>query len=268
MQGYMGQYTAAVLGIPVDFNSSFLQGAALAPAKIRQVLHSGSSNWFLQDGRDLQELVWQDLGDLEPPSDPKAAADFITEQVNALLWRGAKLLTLGGDHSITFPVVRAFAAHHPLLTIVHIDAHSDLYEEFDANFYSHASPFARIMEAKLVKRLVQIGLRTPTRHEREQAARFGVEMIQAQHWTGLLPKLDGPLYISLDLDALDPAFAPGVSHHEPGGLSVREVLSILGQIQAPVVGADLVELNPTRDHADTTAAVAAKFYKELLGKML
>lgn len=265
----LAQNSVAVIGVPLDANSSFLRGSALAPAKIRQVLHSGSSNWFLEDGRDLQEAVWQDLGDLElPEADPQGVAEYITAQVNGLLWQGARLLTLGGDHSITFPLVRAFAAHHSRLTILHIDAHSDLYEEFDANFYSHASPFARIMEAGLAQRLVQVGLRIPTRHEREQARRFGVEQILAKDWQGVLPRLEGPLYLSLDLDALDPAYAPGVSHHEPGGLGVREVLHILEQVPGPLVGADLVELNPTRDHADMTAAVAAKFYKELLGKLL
>ncbi len=258
-----------VLGFPLDFNSSFLRGPALAPAKIREALQNGSSNWCLEDGRDLSELVWSDMGDLELRHyESQAAADYITEQVTRILGQGSKLLSLGGDHSVTFPIIRAFAAHYSDLTLLHIDAHPDLYHDFEGNPYSHASPFARIMEAGLVSRLVQVGIRTLTPHQREQASKFGVEILGAKDWRGLLPKLRSPLYISLDLDALDPAFAPGVSHHEPGGFSVREVLRMLEQISVPVVGADIVELNPTRDHTDRTAMVAAKFYKELVGKML
>jgi arginase family enzyme len=106
-------------------------------------------------------------------------------------------------------------------------------------------------------------------HQRQQADRFSVEVIEMRDYSDSLPlRLQGPVYVSLDLDALDPAFAPGVSHHEPGGLSVRDVLRLLARIEGTVVGADIVEYNPTRDHADMTAMVAAKFYKELLGRLL
>lgn len=257
----------AVLGFPLDSNSSFMSGAALAPSKIREVLHSSSSNWCVEDGTDLGSQVWYDLGDVVL-GHHQEAADQITRIANAVLARGARLLSLGGDHSITFPILRAIARHYPLLTILHIDAHPDLYHDFEGNLYSHASPFARIMEADLVKRLVQVGIRTLTPHQRQQAERFGVEIIEARDWKGILPALSGPLYISLDLDALDPAFAPGVSHHEPGGFSTREVLQMLAQVHCPVVGADIVELNPHRDVSDITAALAAKFYKELVAKML
>jgi arginase family enzyme len=125
------------------------------------------------------------------------------------------------------------------------------------------------MEQHLVKRLVQVGIRTLTQHQREQAAKFGVEIIEMNDWkddTEL--SFDGPLYISLDLDAMDPAFVPGVSHHEPGGFSVRQVLSIIQRVQGTIVGADIVELNPTRDIQQVTAMVAAKCFKELLTRML
>ena len=258
----------AVLGLPLDENSSFLRGPAQAPAKIREVLHSGSSEYVSEDGPYLRDHPrWRDLGDL-PLGTGEAAMNTITEAADAVLRRGAKLLSLGGDHSVTFPVLRGFAKHHPGLTLLHLDAHPDLYHDFEGNFYSHASPFARILEEGLVTRLVQVGIRTMNPHQREQARRFGVEVIEMKDWHGQLPELSGPLYISLDLDSLDPAFAPGVSHHEPGGFSVREVLQILAQVKAPVVGADIVELNPARDVVGVTAAVAAKFYKELLAKML
>ncbi len=174
---------------------------------------------------------------------------------------------MGGDHSISFPVVRsiarAIARKHGKLNILHFDAHPDLYEEFEGDRFSHACPFARIMEAGLATRLVQVGIRTANAHQREQAARYGVETIEARDWAGNLPELAGPVYISVDIDVLDPAFAPGISHHEPGGLSTRELVNAIQSIKAPVVAADLVELNPRRDRDDVTAVAAAKIMREL-----
>lgn len=260
---------AVVLGAPLDENSSFLRGPALAPARIRSVLRAGSMNLVTEDGVDLGARDdWRDAGDLTLGAGEVAFAD-IEREVGRVVATGARLLTLGGDHSITSPIVRAVATKHPDLTILHIDAHPDLYDEFDGSRRSHACPFARIMEAGLAKRLVQVGIRAMNPHQREQADRFGVEVIAMRDYhPSLALHLEGPVYISLDLDALDPAFAPGVSHHEPGGLSVRDVLGLLSRVSAPVVGADIVEYNPIRDHADMTAMVAAKFYKELLGLLL
>ena len=125
------------------------------------------------------------------------------------------------------------------------------------------------MESGLAKRLVQVGIRTINRHQREQANKFGVEVIEARS----LPAYDrlkcsGPVYISFDLDVLDPAFAPGVSHREPGGMSVRGAIAHLHAIEGAIVGADLVEYNPVQDISDVTATVAAKILKEMLGTMI
>jgi arginase len=176
---------------------------------------------------------------------------------------------LGGDHSITYPIVKAVAGRHRELTIFHFDAHPDLYDEFEGNRLSHACPFARIMEAGLAKRLVQVGIRTINRHQREQAQRFGVEVVEMRG----LPAYEklkgaGPVYVTFDMDVLDPGFAPGVSHREPGGMSVREAIAHLHAIKGQIVGADVVEYNPVRDVAGLTATVAAKMVKEILGKMI
>ena len=172
---------------------------------------------------------------------------------------------------MTYPIVRAFAAHHSDLTILHVDAHPDLYDSFDGDRLSHASPFARIMEEKLARRLVQVGIRTMTPHQREQAERFGVEVVEMQNWRpDLVSELDlgGDVYVSIDLDGLDPACAPGVSHQEPGGLSTRDGLRLLHSIAGRIIGADVVEYNPERDVGDMTARVAAKLVKELAARML
>ena len=259
----------AVVGVPLDENSSFLRGPALAPGRIRAALHSGAMNLTTEDGVDLGARDdWSDLGDLAPGSG-EAAFTAITERLASLYAAGARVLTLGGDHSITFPIIRGVAGSYPNLTILHIDAHPDLYDEFEGSRRSHACPFARIMEAKLTARLVQVGIRAMNPHQRQQADRFGVEVIAMRDYhPGLALDLRGPVYVSLDLDALDPAFAPGVSHHEPGGLSVRDVLRLLASIEGTIIGADIVEYNPIRDHDEMTAAVAAKFYKELVGYLL
>ncbi|MFM8319462.1 MAG: agmatinase family protein [Chloroflexota bacterium] len=255
--------TLALLGLPFDANASFLRGAALAPGRIREALFCGAMNLGCEDGLDLsQRADWLDAGDV-------GAFTEIEAEARRRLALGQRLLALGGDHSVTYPLLRAYGPAFPGLTLLHLDAHPDLYDTFDGNPYSHASPFARIMEAGLVKRLVQAGIRTLTPPLRRQAQRFGVEVIEMRDWhPGCLPPLDGPLYLSLDLDALDPAFAPGVSHHEPGGFSTRDVLSIIQGLPGPLVGADIVELNPTRDPLGMTAALAAKLCKEISARML
>jgi arginase family enzyme len=247
----------ALIGLPSDANSSFLRGPAKAPALIRAQLFSPHGNSAAENGFELgDEILIDDLGDLPLANTAQSTADddvLITTAVAAALVAGQKPLLLGGDHAVTYPVVKALAAHHGALTILHIDAHPDLYDELGGNRRSHASPFARIMEDALAKRLVQIGIRTMNHHQHEQAARFRVESVAMAGFTpAQVPRLDGPLYISVDLDGLD-----------PGGLSVRQLLDIFALIDVPVVGADVVEYNPDRDVHDMTAVVAAKLVKEL-----
>jgi len=256
-----------LVGVPFDANSSYLRGAAGAPAVIRSAFHSSSSNYWSELGVDLgAEGIYEDAGDLQFGQDAFAE---IESRVGQLVDRGLRPLSLGGDHSITFPLVRAVSKRVPDLTILHFDAHPDLYDDFENNRHSHASPFARIMEEKLAKRLLQIGIRTLNRHQREQAERFGVEIIEMRNVPALEKmKVQGPVYISFDMDVLDPAFAPGISHREPGGMSVREAITHLHAIKGHVVGADLVEFNPAQDVSNVTAMVAAKLVKELLGIMI
>lgn len=251
----------SILGVAFDAHSSFVRGAAEGPAAIRAAFHSGSANYWSEDGRDLgRPGLFRDAGDVRVFDEIEPAATKLLD---------GPLISFGGDHSITYPLLRAVRRRYPRLTILHIDAHADLYDEFEGSRLSHACPFARIMEEGLADRLVQVGLRTVTGHHREQAARFGVEMHEMKDWRGSLPlHFDTPVYVSLDLDGLDPAFAPGVAHPEPGGLTTREVLELLHSIDAPLAGADIVELNPPRDPLGITAMAAAKFFKEIAARML
>jgi arginase len=190
-----------VVGIPYDENSSFLREAAGVPARIREALHCGSANLSTELGVDLSAHGgWQDLGDLRLPPGPAAMGE-IEGQVESLARQGARVLSLGGDHSISYPLLRAHARHYPDLTILHLDAHPDLYDELDGSRLSHACPFARIIEVGLCRRLVQVGIRTLNPHQRAQAARFGVEIYEARSWQAHTPLgLAGPLYLSLDMD--------------------------------------------------------------------
>jgi agmatinase len=258
-----------LLGVPWDEHSSHLRGPALAPAVIRSALRSPSSNPSTESGLDLgDEPRLQDAGDLEIPPGP-TAVEAIEGGVGRLLDQGRRVLALGGDHAVAYPAVRAHARRHEGLTLVQLDAHPDLYDEFEGDRLSNACPFARIMEEGRVRRLVQVGIRTMNAPQRTQAERFDVEVIDMRSWhPEVSVAAEGPIYVSLDLDVLDPAFAPGVSHPEPGGLSTRDVIDVLQRLPGPLVGADLVELNPTRDPAGTTAMVAAKLAKELLDRLL
>jgi len=261
--------TVAVVGVPLDENSSFLRGAALGPESMRAALRSGSANMSTELGIDLDSAEgWTDLGDLQLTTREDSLAQ-VERTIASILSAGARVLALGGDHSISYPVLRAYTKAYDDLTVLHLDAHPDTYDEYGGSRYSHACPFARIMEERPALKLVQVGIRTANSHQRDQARRFGITMIEMKDWTsGKMPRLDGPTYLSLDLDVLDPGFAPGVSHHEPGGLSTRDVIQIIHGLPKSLVGADIVELNPTRDPSGMTAMVAAKFYRELVGRML
>ena len=253
-----------LIGLPSDVNSSFERGPAQAPAAIRRALWSDRGNLACEDGQEFGiDFELRDRGDLWLNED--AADDaVIADAIRAAIQSGAVPLALGGDHAMTHPVLRGVHAEHGPVTILHFDAHPDLYDDFDSNPRSHASPFARIMEAGLATRLVQVGIRTLNRHCREQAERFGVEIVPMADFTpDQVPVLEGPLYISIDLDGIDPSEAPGVSHPEPGGLTLREVLAVLQRQTAVIVGADIVELNPRFDNNDRTAIVAAKLVREL-----
>lgn len=258
----------ALIGIPWDENSSFMRGSAEAPPLIRGALFSEASNSFAESGRVVTREAVHDAGDLEATTG-EAMRQRIEAAISGLLDQGFKPISLGGDHAITYPIIRAFAKKYRRLSILQFDAHPDLYDEFEGNRYSHACPFARIMEEGLVERLVQVGIRTMTDHTRQQAERFGVEVIEMRDWRDDWPiDFDTPVYISFDIDGLDPAFAPGVAHREPGGLSTRQAINTILNLNAEIVGADINEFNPRMDVAKLTESVCAKLVTEIAAQML
>ena len=262
--------TLKIIGLPQDNNSSFMMGPALGPDKIKEALFCDSSNMFSESGLDLgSEGIWEDAGNLDLKNlEGQAAFCKIRSAILDLLQKGDHLIGLGGDHSVSWPTIDAHSEIYPSLNILHFDAHPDLYDSLLGNRYSHASPFARLMETGKFQRLVQVGIRTLNKHQKEQAERFGVEIYEMSDLSKVNKiTFEGPVFCSVDLDALDPAFAPGVSHFEPGGMSTRFLLDFLRTFKGNLVGADIVELNPRRDFHDLTAMVGAKILKELISRI-
>ncbi|KAM0900881.1 hypothetical protein ACQ4PT_020349 [Festuca glaucescens] len=277
--------SASLLGVPLGHNSSFLQGPAFAPPRIREAIWCGSTNSSTEEGKELNDpRVLTDVGDVPIQEirdcgvEDDRLMNVISESVKTVMEEDPlRPLVLGGDHSISYPVVRAVSEKlGGPVDILHLDAHPDIYDCFEANKYSHASSFARIMEGGYARRLLQVGLRSITKEGREQGKRFGVEQYEMRTFSKDREKLENlklgegvkGVYVSVDVDCLDPAFAPGVSHIEPGGLSFRDVLNILQNLQGDVVAADVVEFNPQRDTVDgMTAMVAAKLVRELSAKI-
>jgi len=262
--------SVVILGVPSDRHSSFLRGAAKAPARIREALRSGAMNMWSESGRDiLGSGKVADVGDV-PDADGEDGFDRVVEAVSDILSKNNRLLVLGGDHAVTYPVIKAVTAHRGPVTLIHLDAHPDLYDVYEGDHLSHACTMARIMEEGLVRRLIQIGIRASNGHQLAQARRFGVETYEMKSIRNIreipMASLEPPVYLTLDMDVLDPAYAPGVSHFEPGGMSTRELISFIHSLPS-LIGADLVEYNPERDPSGVTAMVAVKLMKEILDRM-
>ncbi len=263
-------YQIALIGVPFDEKSSYLRGSADGPKAIREASTGKGYNPLTELGVDLErDTVMVDLGDVDTSGDVDKSFERIERDILRILEKRAVPFVLGGDHSITHQVVKSMARKYKRLDLLHFDAHPDLYDDLYGDRLSHACPMTRIMEAGLVRRLVQVGIRAATADQRANAAKYKVRMIEMRSisdaW-GL--KFENPLYISFDLDALDPAFAPGVSNREAGGLSTRQAIEIIHALKARIVGLDIVELNPSRDPSGITAIAAFKIIKEVAGKII
>jgi arginase len=264
------RYELAIIGVPFDEKSSYLRGAARGPAAIRASSTGKARNPVTELGVDLEhDTVLVDLGDVDTSGDVDKTFLRIEAAVAVVYKKKARPIILGGDHSVSYPVLKAVARAHRAVDILHFDAHPDLYEDLYGDRLSHACPFARIMEENLAKTLVQVGVRAATADQRATARRHGVRMIEMKDFRdGLALDFKRPLYISFDLDALDPAFAPGVSHQEAGGLTTRQAVDLIHRLKAKIIGLDVVELNPERDPSGITASAAVKIVKEVAGMMI
>lgn len=271
----------AVLGVPMDEGTTARPGARYAPRDIRDASFNYAwarqqGFYYIDEGRTvLAGKRWVDCGDVAiAPTRPSRTGDRVTEAVQAIRRQGAIPVILGGDHSITFPVLRALTV--PELTLIHLDAHTDNYAGGPDNF-DHATWLHRAASLPAVKRVVQIGMRGLANgpHGAELARQMGSTLITSEsiHRDGVDQALariphSTAIYVTIDIDVVDPALAPGTGTPEVGGLTFQELHDLLVGIGAKgdtLLGMDVVEVNPYYDTTGITAQLAARIVIDLLG---
>ncbi|MFC1555618.1 agmatinase [candidate division KSB1 bacterium] len=258
-----------IVGIPFDEKTTYRRGTSGGPDAIREASTVQSINSFTASGVDLKDdLSIYDAGNLMKKSNTEEYFSKISGFIAETASRGSVPVTLGGDHSITFPVVRGMLETYGSLHIVWLDSHPDIYEDYEGDRLSHACPLARILELDGVNRVVQGGIRASTRELNRRLQEAGVKVFSVSDLATMKHlEMLGKTYLSIDIDVLDPAFAPGVGTPVPGGISTRELLDLILSFNLDIVGFDLVETNPDYDHASITAAAGAKVVMETIGRI-
>jgi len=258
------------VGLPDDSKSAYRKGTAKAPALIRAAYDGDCHNSTTETGVDLFGRV-ADLGDLPPRNSWDETARLYREFAAELFKSEKTPFFAGGDHAVTIPIAAALAVLGEPVHFVQIDAHPDLYPDFDGDRYSNACVAARILEMDHIASVTQIGIRTLNPPQKEIADKYQdrLEIHYAHQLMSELPRLQGipegdPVYLSLDIDGLDPAYAPGVSYPEPGGLTTRQVLNFLQNGHWKLIGMDVVEVNPELDLNNQTAILAGKIFQETM----
>jgi guanidinobutyrase / D-arginase len=272
--------SVAVLGVPFDSGVSYRPGARFGPAHIRQSSRLLRPYNPALDVSPFAAHQVVDAGDLPVnPFDIRQALAEIERGAGELADAGARLLVLGGDHSIALPMLRTMHARHGPLAVLHFDAHLDTWDTYFGEPYTHGTPFRRAAEEGLLdaEHCLHIGIRGPLYSARDlpESAGLGFATIGADELERLgvdqvIERMRdrlgaGPVYVSVDIDVLDPAHAPGTGTPEAGGLTSRELLALLrGLAGAELVSADIVEVSPPYDHAELTGIAAAHVGYELL----
>lgn len=248
-----------LLGCPLDATSSFRGGTKFAPESIRK------ASWTLETYSpylrlDLEDIAFIDAGDLElPHGDLEGSLEIIERAAADILEKNEKPLLFGGEHLVTYPIMKAVKRSFPAVQVVHFDAHCDLREEYEGQRLSHATVM-KLVRGLGVTGMFQVGIRSGTRQEFE-------ELLPVDSPASLANRLDGgaPVYVSFDLDVFDPSLAPGVTTPEPGGLMFREVMEYFDVLKGmDMVGADVVELAPDYDATFVSSVCASKIARELI----
>ena len=272
----------ALLGIPFDGGVSYRPGPRFAPRDIRQ--HSSLIRPYnpVLDVSPFEILHVADVGDVDVnPMNIEDTYVRVQQTVDAILEAGAVPVCVGGDHSLSLAVLRAVARRHGPVGMIHIDSHQDMWEEYFGNRYFHGTPFRRAVEEGLLdtRRVVQIGIRGPvySAADFEFGRTHGVRVVRAEEvarngMEGVKERMQaargGPVYLSFDIDGVDPAFAPGTGTPEVGGLTSREALEVVRALVGfDLVAADLVEVSPPYDHSNITSLLAANLLFEMISVM-
>lgn len=260
--------TGVLLGCPLDDTGSFRTGSRFAPAFLRMA-SAALEEYSLYSRKDLRDLLFFDAGDLSlAPGDTKTSLGAVSRAVSSLLEKGKKPFLVGGEHTVTYGAVQGCLESCPELTVLCLDAHADMRSSYRGAPYSHASVAYYLRQLKGVQ-LFQFGIRSADREEiRDLPEKSTFFFSLKEPLTMLLPSLqDKMIYISLDIDIVDPAFAPGVTAPEPGGISSGELLEIfplLESLKENIIAFDLVEICPPYDPSQITALLGAKIMREAL----
>jgi agmatinase len=253
---------AVIIGCPLDITSSFRPGTRFAPQAIRDVSW-GLETYSPRLDRDLEDLQICDVGDMSlPQGNLEGALETIQRYLATVIGDKKFPILLGGEHLISVPVVRELTRHHRNLAVIQLDAHADFRQEYLGDPLSHATVMRRIADILGGENIFQLGIRSGTRGEMHAARELGslAEMEET------LRRVAGrPVYLTVDLDLLDPAIAPGVGAPEPGGLTFNECIDLISRLSPlNVKGFDLVELSPPYDPTQQSAVAAAKLVRELI----
>ncbi|MCM3668810.1 agmatinase [Mesobacillus maritimus] len=258
-------------GMPMDWTVSYRPGSRFGPARIREV-SIGLEEYSPYLDRELHEVKYFDAGDIPLPfGNPQKSLDLIEDFVGKLLAEEKFPLGMGGEHLVSWPVMKAMAGKYKDLAIIHMDAHTDLREHYEGEPLSHSTPIRKIAEHIGPENVYSFGIRSGMKEEFEWAKNAGMHISKFEVLEPLkeiLPKLAGrPVYVTIDIDVLDPAHAPGTGTVDAGGITSKELLASIHEIarsQINVVGADLVEVAPIYDHSEQTANTASKLIREMM----
>jgi agmatinase len=263
--------SAVLYGMPMDWTVSYRPGSRFGPSRIREV-SIGLEEYSAYLDRELDEMKYFDAGDIPLPfGNPQKSIDLIEEFVDKVLAKGKYPLGMGGEHLVSWPVIKAMYKKYPDLAIIHMDAHTDLREHYEGEPLSHSTPIRKAAELMGPENVFSFGIRSGMKEEFEWAKNVGMYMAKfevLEPLKGILPMLAGrPVYVTIDIDVLDPAHAPGTGTVDAGGITSRELLASIHEIarsEVNVVGSDLVEVAPIYDHSEQTANTASKIIREML----
>ncbi|MCM3116206.1 agmatinase [Neobacillus sp. MER 74] len=258
-------------GMPMDWTVSYRPGSRFGPARIREV-SIGLEEYSAYLDRELEEVKYYDAGDIPLPfGNPQKSIDMIEDFVDQVLAAGKFPLGMGGEHLVSWPVMKAMYKKYPDLAIIHFDAHTDLREEYEGEPLSHSTPIRKIAEHIGPSNVYSFGIRSGMKEEFVWAKENGMHISKFEVLEPLkeiLPTLAGrPVYVTIDIDVLDPAHAPGTGTVDCGGITSKELLASIHAIarsEVNVVGGDLVEVAPIYDPSEQTANTASKLIREML----
>lgn len=262
------QSSKVIIGIPMDATTSFRPGTRLAPYRVREVSESVEEYSVYQD-KSLEEIDFYDAGDIIIPfGNVGESLRRIEEVSRGLVKVGKKVFAIGGEHLVSLPLIKSYHRQYSNLTVVQMDAHADLRHDYLGETLSHATVMRHVVQEIGDKNLYQLGIRSATREELKYAA--AKTCLYLDRFLDVLDEVikkigDRPVYLSLDIDVLDPAFAPGTGTPEAGGISSRELLQALHRLgELQVVGFDMVEISPPYEKGDNTSILGAKILREAL----